>query len=493
MTLTTKNKIRLAFITPTIVTLLALGIFDWFMLETEHDSTFTNTAGLQRKLTQDIQIFIEMVHKGQEEDKKELSDTMTTFNSNLEIFENGGQLMHQHLPPLPIELKPQLAAIKSIWLDIKPRINLIIEKPAVTKEEHSIHQSLIRDIPKLYEASHALVMAYDERSNKLRTQMFYSLAIVALLTIFSAIAGVWVVRRYTNEQQIAESKLRKEKEEQEQLVQQLQDAQAQLLQSEKLASIGQLAAGVAHEINNPVGYINSNIGSLKQSLNDLFKLLDLYEQAEDKLSDEQTRQRIQAVKQEIDFEFLREDLKELIKESQEGVNRVKHIVQDLKDFAHMEEADWQWADLHKGLNSTLNIVNNEIKYKAEVVKEYGELPEVECIISQLNQVFMNLLVNAAHAIEKRGVITIRTGTEGDHVWVSVGDTGKGMDSATQKKMFDPFFTTKGIGKGTGLGLSLSYAIIQEHNGTISVKSELGKGTTFCIRLPIAQAEKKADS
>ena len=493
MILTTKNKIRLALITPTIVTLLALGLFDWFMHETKYDSTFINEAGLQRKLAQELLTFTNMVHIGQEEDKKELSDTMAEFNHKLEVFENGGQLTKLHLPSLPKELLNELAVIKSIWLDIKPRIKLIINKPAGSEDTQGIYQGLTIDLPKLKEASNRLVMAYEKRNNKLRKQMFYSLIIVTLLTFTSAMAGVWVMRRYTNEQEIAEAKLRKEKEEQEQLVKQLRDAHTQLLQSEKLASIGQLAAGVAHEINNPVGYINSNIGSLKQSLNDLFKLLDNYEQAEDKLSDEETKKLIQTIKQEIDLDFLKEDLKDLINESQEGVTRVKQIIQDLKGFAHMDEADWQWSDLHKGLNSTLNIVNNEIKYKAEVIKEYGEIPEVECIISQLNQVFMNLLVNAAHAIEERGTITIRTGQEGDNVWVSVKDTGQGMDAMTQQKIFDPFFTTKGIGKGTGLGLSLSYNIIQKHNGSIHVESEPGKGTTFCIQLPIAQSEKKAAS
>jgi len=493
MMLTTRNKIRLAFAMPTIVTLLALGLFDWFMFETKYDSTFINTTGLQRKLSQDLLTFANMVHIGQEEDKRELSAAMAAFDSNLGIFVNGGQRMQQHLPPLPTELAHELTAVKEIWRDIKPHIKRIIEKSVGSEEAAGTYQQLMSDIPRLNEASYRLAVAYDERSNKLRAQMLYSLAIVVLLTLLSAIIGVWVVRRYTNEQQVVEARLRKEKEEQEQLVQQLQDAQAQLLQSEKLAAIGQLAAGVAHEINNPVGYINSNIGSLKQALDDLFKLIECYEQVEDKLSDEQTRQRIQAIKQEIDLSFLKADLKDLIDESQEGVTRVKQIVQDLKEFAHMEDDEWQWADLHHGLNSTLNIVNNEVKYRAEVIKDYGDIPEVECIISQLNQVFMNLLVNAAHAIEQRGVITIRTGTEGDHVWVSVEDTGKGMDAATQQKIFDPFFTTKGVGKGTGLGLSLSYTIIQKHNGSISVESEPGKGTTFRIRLPIAQSEKKTES
>jgi signal transduction histidine kinase len=176
-------------------------------------------------------------------------------------------------------------------------------------------------------------------------------------------------------------------------------------------------------------------------------------------------------------------------ESKDGITRVKNIVQNLKDFSHVDASDeWHYADLHSGINSTLNIVNNEIKYKANVVKEYGAIPEVECLLSQLNQVFMNLLVNAAHAIEERGTITIRTGQKGDEVWVEVTDTGKGIAPEHLKKIFDPFFTTKPIGKGTGLGLSLSYGIVQKHHGRIEVQSEIGKGTIFRVWLPIKQPQ-----
>jgi signal transduction histidine kinase len=164
-------------------------------------------------------------------------------------------------------------------------------------------------------------------------------------------------------------------------------------------------------------------------------------------------------------------------------------VQNLKDFSHAGGVEeWQYADLHQGLDSTLTIVNNEIKYKARVVKEYGDLPEVECLASQLNQVFMNLLVNAAHAIVEQGTIAIRTGHEGDEVWVEVADTGQGIPAENLKKIFDPFFTTKPVGKGTGLGLSLSYTIIDKHHGRIEVKSEVGSGTAFRVWLPVNQPQ-----
>lgn len=273
----------------------------------------------------------------------------------------------------------------------------------------------------------------------------------------------------------------------------LQASHQQLLQSEKLASIGQLAAGVAHEINNPVGYVYSNLGTLQKYIDNLFQMLEAYEPLEALVAeDQQALKNIQALKLELDLEFLKEDVRDLVSESREGIARVKGIVQDLKDFSHVDEAEWQWADLIRGLDSTLNIVNNEIKYKAEVVKEYTELPEVECLASQINQVFMNLLVNAAHAIEERGVITIRTGHKNGNVWIAVSDTGTGIDTEHLKKIFDPFFTTKAVGTGTGLGLSLSYGIMQKHNGSISVDSEVGKGTTFTIHMPVKQQQMQAE-
>lgn len=260
-------------------------------------------------------------------------------------------------------------------------------------------------------------------------------------------------------------------------------AQSQLLQSEKMASIGQLAAGVAHEINNPIGYVYSNLGTLEKYLTELFGLLEAYEGHEGGAGGEE----LKALRERVDLEYLKEDVPALMKESKEGITRVKKIVQDLKDFSHADTSEeWVWSDLRQGVESTLNIVWNELKYKVEVKRDYGELPEVECLPSQLNQVFMNLLVNAGQAIEERGEIRIGTGVEGDQVWVEIADTGKGIEEKNLKKIFDPFFTTKPVGKGTGLGLSLSYGIVQKHHGRIEVESEVGVGTRFRIWLPIQQ-------
>jgi signal transduction histidine kinase len=270
----------------------------------------------------------------------------------------------------------------------------------------------------------------------------------------------------------------------------LSAAQQQLVQAERLASIGQLAAGVAHEINNPVGYIFSNIGTLERYIGELFRMLAAYEAAEPLLAGTPAARQLAELRQQIELGYLKEDIPNLMAETLEGVRRVRKIVQDLKDFSRVDaRQDWEWADLHKGLDSTLNIVNNELKYKADVVRAYGQLPELQCLASELNQVFMNLLVNAAHAIEQaRGTITIRTGMQdAEHAWVEISDDGCGMAPEQLTRIFDPFYTTKPVGKGTGLGLSLSYGIVQKHHGRIEVRSQPGQGTTFRVTLPVRQA------
>lgn len=266
---------------------------------------------------------------------------------------------------------------------------------------------------------------------------------------------------------------------------QLRNVQNQLLQSEKMASIGQLAAGIAHEINNPIGYVSSNLGALVGYLTDIFGLIDKYESIFHPHMEEHSI--LAKERKNIDFDFIKEDINSLINESREGIKRVKNIVQNLKDFSRTDSNQtWEYADIHSGINSTLNIVQNEIKYKAEVIREYGDLPLVNCVISQLNQVFLNMLVNASHAIEKQGKIYIRTRCVDQQVCISFSDNGKGIAAEHVNRIFDPFFTTKPIGQGTGLGLSLSYGIIQEHHGRIEVRSVLGEGTTFDIWLPIQQ-------
>jgi len=271
------------------------------------------------------------------------------------------------------------------------------------------------------------------------------------------------------------------------LNEQLSQAQAQLVQSEKMASIGQLAAGVAHEINNPIGYIYSNLGTLERYIADLFRMLSAYEAAEAALQGRPEGARLAALRDEIDLDYLKEDIPSLMSETREGAERVRKIVRDLKDFSHVDtRRECAWVDLHRGIESTLNIVNNEIKYRADVVRDFGELPEVHCVPSELNQVFMNLLVNAAQAMDpnRRGTITIRTRAAGDEVTVEIADDGCGIPPDRLGRIFDPFFTTKPVGEGTGLGLSLSYGIVRKHGGHIEARSTPGSGTAFRLTLPV---------
>ena len=279
----------------------------------------------------------------------------------------------------------------------------------------------------------------------------------------------------------------------------LRNSQAQLLQSEKMASIGQLAAGVAHEINNPTGFVSSNLKTLLDYQGDINELIKLYKgmiahlestEIKDILPASITEQmeKIQNFEGEIDLDYIMDDIMDLIGDCKEGTERIKKIVIDLKDFAHPGEDSLQPTDINKGIESTLNVVWNELKYKATVTKEYGYLPLINCYPQQLNQVFMNILVNAGQAIKERGEIWIMTRADGEYVEIKISDTGVGIPEENLLKIFEPFFTTKDVGKGTGLGMNVAYNIIKKHNGDIDVKSELGKGTTFTIRIPALESE-----
>lgn len=288
-------------------------------------------------------------------------------------------------------------------------------------------------------------------------------------------------------------------------IQQLEEAHAQLIQSEKMASVGQLAAGVAHEINNPIGFVNSNLTTLNRYVADMFRLIECYQRWEVDAAKDVDNSELKVLKEEIDLAFIREDLVDLLAQTLVGIERVKKIVQDLKDFSRVDAPEWETADLHSCIESALNIGANELKYKTEVVKEYGQIPAVHCLPSQINQVLLNLLINASQAIEERGTITIRTGSgggpgqgarpgvsgavpAGKWVFIQISDTGKGIEAKHVQKLFDPFFTTKPVGKGTGLGLYVSYGIVQRHGGTIKVESRPGEGASFTIWLPVNRPE-----
>lgn len=270
----------------------------------------------------------------------------------------------------------------------------------------------------------------------------------------------------------------------------LEQAQKQLLQAEKMASVGQLAAGVAHEINNPIGYIASNLNTLGDYVADITRVLEAFSSLQDALESGapdavSKREAASAVAKEVDLPFLLEDLENIVSESTEGTDRVRKIVADLRDFSHADTPDIRAEDLNLLITKTLSVAQNEVKYKADLVTQLGDLPPVACFGGKLSQVVLNLVVNAAQAIAEHGVITVRTGVQGPHAWIEVQDTGSGMPPEVMSKIFDPFFTTKDVGKGTGLGLNLAYNIVESHGGNIGVESVVGQGTTFRIEVPIA--------
>ncbi len=259
--------------------------------------------------------------------------------------------------------------------------------------------------------------------------------------------------------------------------------QAFLYQQEKMASVGQLAAGVAHEINNPMGFITSNLRTMGNYVDRIFDYLSAQS---DLLNSSQVENiDLGKLKKKLKIDYISEDIVELLSESLDGANRVKEIVQNLKGFSRIDEEKVKQSDINECIESTIKVAWNELKYKATLSKDYGEIPLVSCNAQQMNQVFINLLVNAAHSIEDNGEIIIKTWQNStDHINVSISDTGQGISPEKLPRIFEPFYTTKEMGKGTGLGLSISYDIIKKHNGQITVDSVVGKGTTFTITLPI---------
>ncbi len=288
------------------------------------------------------------------------------------------------------------------------------------------------------------------------------------------------------EQKVAErtAEVMRQKEALEKSLADLKMAQAKLVESEKMASLGQLTAGIAHEINNPINFVSVGVKNLIRNFEEAKEVMDAYlnpnadtDEVAQQLSEKQRRQQIQEI-----FE----DSGTLFKSIQNGVDRTIGIVKSLRNFSRLDEGEVKAVDLHEGLDSTLEILQNQIKKKADIVKHYGQLPPVDCAAGKINQVFMNILNNALQAMEKRGTITLETRHLADknEVEITISDTGKGMSDDVKRRLFEPFFTTKPVGEGTGLGLSISYGIIEEHKGRIEVESEQGKGSTFRIFLPI---------
>ncbi|QEK53045.1 GHKL domain-containing protein [Pedobacter aquae] len=272
----------------------------------------------------------------------------------------------------------------------------------------------------------------------------------------------------------------------------LKQTQTQLVEAEKMASLGQLTAGIAHEINNPINFVTSNVSPLLRDVNMLFDAIEIIEKVglSDKTIEEKQKE-IEEYKEELDYDYLKIEINHLLKGIHEGATRTAEIVKGLRIFSRVDEDDLKRADINEGLDSTLVIMNNLLNNNnIKVEKHYGNLPLVECYPGKLNQVFLNIISNAIHAIaikhtdDKDGLLTIKTLAAEDFVTISIVDNGCGMSDSTRNKIFDPFFTTKDVGEGTGLGMSIAYNTIKKHNGQIFINTALDKGTEFMIKIPL---------
>lgn len=270
----------------------------------------------------------------------------------------------------------------------------------------------------------------------------------------------------------------------------LKEQKAQLLHQEKLASIGQLSAGVAHEINNPTGYVLSNLSTIQSYFNALKTYCDKLEsialQTANTSTNSEIDEAIRKAKEQLDIDYVLEDFEEAYEDSSDGLKRIQDIVSQLKNFARPDAKNKESMSLNECINTTLKLVNNQLKYKAELILKLAELPDIQGRKGEISQVLLNLLTNAIDAIEERGIITIETKANDAHVLLMVSDNGVGIEEDELNKIFDPFFSTKELGKGTGLGLSISHGIIQQHGGSLEVKSQRGEGTTFVVSLPMQQ-------
>lgn len=301
------------------------------------------------------------------------------------------------------------------------------------------------------------------------------------------------LRESNQELSLANEKLTSETAEKTEALAKLGEAQAQLLESEKMVAIGHLAAGVAHEINNPIGFIGSNLGTIREYFDEYETLTQLYEEMEQRFenggdTDDQLLQRIKQQKKAMDLEFLNEDTPGLISDAMEGASRIATIVRNLKEFTHLDQDHKKPANLNDGIENTLQVIGMDVKKQTRVQKEYGDIPDIECYPKQLNQVFLNILLNAFQAIESDGLVIVRTFMADEHIVINIEDNGAGIEADLLAHIFDPFFTTRSVGSGTGLGMSVVYNIVKRHRGIIDVDSAIGKGTKVTLRFPLRDAD-----
>ena len=295
---------------------------------------------------------------------------------------------------------------------------------------------------------------------------------------------------------VLEEKVKIRTDELELALRNLQNTQSQLVNQEKMASLGQLTAGIAHEINNPINFVSSNITPLKRDIKDIMEIIEFYRNKGALEFTPDTKKEAKQLEEDLELDYVLDEVEQLLKGMDDGARRTVEIVKGLRIFSRVDEQDVKKVDLHDGINSTIILLNSTMPSKIRIEREFGELPMVECLAGKINQVFMNIINNSVHALAdhidsiKDPKITIRTKAAGDHVRIEIEDNGPGMPEHVKNKIFEPFFTTKAVGKGTGLGLSIVYSIIENHKGTLDVETEEGQGTTFIITLPVYQSTQR---
>lgn len=350
-------------------------------------------------------------------------------------------------------------------------------------------RAFLNDQPLLVELDQPLAVA----AQHIAANMKYPLTEDFIITHDGNYVGVGFVMDLLNTMEV---QMRANTRELEQANAQLKSSQLALVQSEKMASLGQMVAGIAHEINTPLGYVQNNVAMGQGLFRQVQDMIAGYEELADALLDENATedriaalmQQIAAFRSDIDAGEMLGEMHGLMEDSLYGISQISELVLNLKNFSRMDAAATEAVSLNDCIDSALNIGRNVLKDKVNVVKELGDLPSITCAPSQLNQVFLNLFTNAAHAMEGQGRLFIRSWSAGDSVYVSVADNGKGIPEKVLARIFDPFFTTKAVGEGTGLGLAITHQIIAKHGGDIRVESRVGEGTRFEIRLPVEPAK-----
>ncbi|TLX76885.1 DUF4154 domain-containing protein [Labilibacter sediminis] len=375
--------------------------------------------------------------------------------------------------------------------------NIIIQQKAEVEHRNQILKKLEQDIDDKNQDLEKKNKVLGDQTITIERQkdiLFLSIAVIFLI----AALAITLYREYRNNKRI-NIKLREQKDEIEDIneelvttneslsdtLSKLKSTQSQLVHSEKMASLGVLTAGIAHEINNPINFVYTGINSIRKDFEDLTLILNEIRNLPTEKDDlEQVIQKIQNLKTEYDFNEIIEIIPETISDIQTGAIRTAEIVKGLRDFSRIEKDEKHMANIHEGLESALLLLRNKYKHHITIERNFGQLPEIECLPGKLNQAFLNILSNAIDAIEEEGKIEITTYSDDDQLYVSIKDNGKGIPQNIHKKLFDPFFTTKEVGKGVGLGLAITFSIIKEHNGTIEVKSEEKRGSEFIISLPL---------